>query len=120
MNLHAYMRFLEDVVIGTLARYGIAGERNVGATGVWVSKPALAKICAMGVKLRRWVTLHGLALNVTTDLSFFDLINPCGLGLPVTSMAKLVGNGVPPLPAVKRAMSEEFAQRIAQGVQQRA
>src|SRR5271154_3150917 len=103
MNLHGYMRFLEDGVIRALAGFGIEGMRSEGATGVWVREmrnaecgmrndgDGLAKICAIGVKLKRWVTLHGIALNVTTDLSFFEMINPCGLGRPVTSMRQVLG-----------------------------
>ena len=115
INLHTYMRFLEAVVIALLLRYGIKGERSAGATGVWVQSKdrGFAKVCAMGVKLRRWVTFHGLALNVTTDLSFFDLINPCGLGLPVTSLKELVGEFAPGMAAVKNAIAEEFGARIA-------
>ena len=117
MNLHGYMRFLEEVVIGVLRGYGIEGERSEGATGVWVrSDPAsrggggveLEKICAMGVKLKRWVTLHGLALNVTTDLTYFDMVNPCGLGRPVTSMAKVMGGRMPMMSEVKERMVREF------------
>ncbi|MCL2647785.1 MAG: lipoyl(octanoyl) transferase LipB [Phycisphaerales bacterium] len=114
MNLHAYMRFLEEVVIELLRRYGIEGTRSAGATGVWVAEGGgaeLAKICAMGVRLKRWVTLHGLALNVTTDLTFFDLINPCGLGRPVTSMAKLMAEQTPTMHEIKRRMIEKIALR---------
>jgi lipoate-protein ligase B len=62
----------------------------------------------MGIKLRRWVTLHGIALNVTTDLSFFTLINPCGLSRPVTSMQKLLADRCPPMPAVKTTFAQTF------------
>lgn len=116
LNLHSYMRTLEEAVIRTIARSGIAGHREDGATGVWVNlaqpdktglagacctaaDPALlssAKICAMGVKFRRWISLHGLALNVTTNLQYFELINPCGLGRPVTSYQKLLGDAATP------------------------
>jgi len=122
LNLHAYMRFLEDVVIQTLAHFDIVGERSEGATGVWVNTQPQAtpqsllhlhKICAMGVKLRRWVTFHGLALNVTTDLSFFDFINPCGLSRPVTSLQKLKGNNTPSMTKVKTVMSNCFTQLLA-------
>ena len=96
LRLHEYMRTLEQAVIDTLAEYGVRGERDPDATGVWVGGSAetpedFAKICAMGVRVRRWVAMHGLALNVTTDLSHFDLIVPCGLaGRPVTSLERVL------------------------------
>ncbi|NNM86887.1 MAG: lipoyl(octanoyl) transferase LipB [Phycisphaerae bacterium] len=111
LKLHNYMRLLEQVIIEVLARFGVTGQRSLGATGVWVAgagTSAPAKICAMGIKLRRWVSLHGLALNITTDLSFFDLINPCGLGRPVTSLAVLLGQRAPTMAQVKMAVVEQF------------
>jgi lipoyl(octanoyl) transferase len=90
-----YMRSLEEVIIRTIAEYGIASTRLDGATGVWLDadKPALArKICAMGVRTSRWITMHGFALNVNTDLSYFDLIVPCGIkDKQVTSMQRELG-----------------------------
>ncbi|MCC6392894.1 MAG: lipoyl(octanoyl) transferase LipB [Bryobacterales bacterium] len=85
-DVGAFVRGLEQVVIHTLDDFGIAGERVRGYTGVWV---AGAKVCAIGVHLSRWVTSHGLALNVDTDLSYFRYIIPCGLTRPVTSMKEL-------------------------------
>ena len=79
----AYVRGLEDVIIGALAGFGIAGARVEGCTGVWVEN---RKIAAIGVHISRWVTSHGFALNVDTDLSYFQYIVPCGLTKPVTSM----------------------------------
>lgn len=79
----AYVRGLEQALIDALAEFGIAGDRVPGATGVWVEG---RKIAAIGVHISRWVTSHGFALNVDTDLSFFQLIVPCGLSKPVTSM----------------------------------
>jgi lipoyl(octanoyl) transferase len=79
----AYVRAIEQVIIATLAEFGIAGERDPEATGVWVSG---RKICAIGVHISRWVTSHGFALNVETDLRYFQYIVPCGLSKPVTSM----------------------------------
>lgn len=79
----AYVRALEQALIDVLAEFGIAGDRVPGATGVWVDG---RKIAAIGVHISRWVTSHGFALNVDTDLSFFQLIVPCGLTKPVTSM----------------------------------
>jgi lipoyl(octanoyl) transferase len=82
----AYMRALEDVLIATLAEFGIAGERLEGATGVWVGG---AKVAAIGVHISRWVTSHGFALNVDTNLDYFRYIVPCGLTKPVTSLRAL-------------------------------
>lgn len=82
----AYVRALEQVIIGALEGFGIAGDRVNGATGVWVNG---AKVAAIGVHISRWVTSHGFALNVTTDLNYFQLIVPCGLTKPVTSLAAL-------------------------------
>lgn len=79
----AYVRAVEDVIIGTLASIGIEGWRDPSATGVWTSQ---GKICAIGVHISRWVTTHGFALNHTTDLSYFRYIVPCGLTRPVTSI----------------------------------
>jgi lipoyl(octanoyl) transferase len=92
-DIHRYMRLLEEAVIRTLAHYGIEAGRLPGLTGVWLGHENQArKICAMGVKTSRWVTLHGLALNVNTDLAYFDYIVPCGLaGRAVTSMQKELG-----------------------------
>jgi lipoyl(octanoyl) transferase len=87
-DVGAYLRTLEEVLILTLADYGLEGRRDPAATGVWVGD---AKIAAMGVHLSRWVTTHGFALNVTTDLDYFRYIVPCGLTRPVTSMEKLLG-----------------------------
>src|SRR5205823_6412223 len=88
-DLHAYLRHLEDAVIATCTRAGLATDREPGKTGVWLGKPTeRKKICTMGIACRKWVTFHGLALNVTTDLSYFRRINPCGFSSEVmTSMA---------------------------------
>ena len=88
-DIHKYLRSLEEVIIRTLADYGIKGERSEGETGVWldVGTPFARKICAMGVRASRWVTMHGFALNVNTDLGYFDNIIPCGRrGKVVTSL----------------------------------
>lgn len=94
-DIHRYMRALEEAVILTLAHYGIKGERYKGLTGVWLDAehPGKArKICAMGVRTSHWVTMHGLALNVNTDLNYFSLIIPCGISdKAVTSMEKELG-----------------------------
>lgn len=95
-DLGRYMRNLEEVIIKTIAHYGIKGERLEGATGVWIDVDAQPrKICAMGVKCSRWITIHGLALNMNTDLSYFGHIVPCGISdKGVTSMAKELGHPV--------------------------
>ena len=105
-DLHRYLRRLEEVLIRTLHRYGIRGERSAGQTGVWVHG---AKIASIGVHVSRWVSRHGLALNVSPDLSAFDLIVPCGLsGIRMTSMAALLKRQVP-VQAVAEAVAEQFA-----------
>ena len=89
LNLGSYMRALEAAVINTLRPLGLDAVAEAGATGVWIRRPgrSAAKVCAMGVRVRRHVTLHGLALNVCNDLSLFHLIDPCGLSFrPVTSL----------------------------------
>ncbi|WP_411895877.1 lipoyl(octanoyl) transferase LipB [Winogradskyella sp. A2] len=88
-DIHKYLRFLEEVIILTLAEYGLKTERSPGETGVWldVGTPFARKICAMGVRASRWVTMHGFALNVNADLGYFDNIIPCGIrGKAVTSL----------------------------------
>ena len=93
-----YMRNLEEVIIRTIAEYGIESERSEGETGVWidVNIPHKArKICALGVRTSRWITMHGFALNVNTDLEYFNLIIPCGIqNKQVTSMAKELGKEI--------------------------
>ena len=96
-DIHKYLRLLEEVVILTLKDYGIKGERSKGETGVWldVGSKNARKICAFGVKSSRWVTMHGLALNINTDLSFFNYIVPCGISdKGVTSINKEINNSV--------------------------
>ncbi|MFA9289932.1 MAG: lipoyl(octanoyl) transferase LipB [Solirubrobacteraceae bacterium] len=80
-DIHKYLRYLEEVVIKTLAYFNIDSQRSKGETGVWldVEKPYARKICAMGIRASRWVTMHGFALNVNTDLSYFNHIVPCGI-----------------------------------------
>jgi lipoate-protein ligase B len=88
-DLHWYLRKIEEALINTLADYGIPAERNTAYTGVWTRGK---KIASIGVHARDWVTWHGFALNVTTDLSFFDLIVPCGIsGVVMTSIARQLG-----------------------------
>ena len=88
-DVHAYVRAIEQAIIDTLAGFGIAAGREAGATGVWTAE---GKIAAIGVHISRWVTSHGFALNVDTDLNYFRYIVPCGLTRPVTSMRSL-GSG---------------------------
>ena len=88
-DIHKYLRSLEEVIIRTLSDYGLKGERSEGETGVWldVGTSFARKICAMGVRCSRWITMHGFALNVNTDLGYFDNIIPCGIrGKAVTSL----------------------------------
>jgi lipoyl(octanoyl) transferase len=97
-DIHKYMRALEEAIILTLGEYGLKGERVDGLTGVWLDGETNnpRKICAMGVKSSRWVTMHGLALNVDTDMSYFNNIVPCGIeDKSVTSLSKELGRKVP-------------------------
>jgi lipoyl(octanoyl) transferase len=90
-DIHKYLRYLEEAIITTLAHYGVKGERFEGYTGVWIEadKPSARKICAMGVRCSRWVTMHGFAFNINTDLSYFNHIVPCGIDdKAVTSLEK--------------------------------
>jgi len=94
LRIRAYIEKMEDAIILTLADYGIKSERLESATGVWLDagiEEKERKICAIGVKVSRFVTMHGFALNVNTDMSYFDHINPCGLSKGVTSMQKELG-----------------------------
>ena len=96
-DIHKYMRYLEEAVIQTLAHFGIEATRYDGLTGVWLDaeRPNARKICAMGVKCSRWVTMHGIALNVDPDLTYFGNIVPCGIqDKAVTSMSKELGMAI--------------------------
>jgi lipoyl(octanoyl) transferase len=111
-DIHKYLRFLEEMVILTLAEYGLKGERSPGETGVWldVGSPFARKICAMGVRASRWVTMHGFALNVNTDLGYFDLMIPCGIkGKAVTSLNVELEKKEVPLGEVKQKLLKHFA-----------
>ncbi|MBL0927349.1 MAG: lipoyl(octanoyl) transferase [Phycisphaerales bacterium] len=130
LNLHSYMRLLEAAVIDAVASFGVSAHRDVCATGVWVggegpgaglvgagdacaADKTGAKLCAMGVRVRKWVSMHGLALNVTTDLDHFGLIVPCGLvGRPVTSLQRLLGPGCPGMAEVKAAVGAALTARL--------
>ena len=111
-DLGKYMRALEEVVIQTIGEFGIIGDRLEGSTGVWLDPEDLTKarkICAMGVKCSRWVTMHGLALNVNADLNYFNFIVPCGItDKAVTSMEKELGHKIDEQ-EVKKVLLEKFA-----------
>lgn len=138
LNLSTYMRLLERAVIDTIATWEITGHTECGATGVWVDRDALApspseregrgkggvcdqprtanrstntaKICAMGVRIRKNTTMHGLALNVAPDMSHFNLIVPCGLeGRPVTSMHQLLDKSCPTMEQVKKHLAKTLS-----------
>jgi lipoyl(octanoyl) transferase len=111
-DIHKYLRFLEEMVIRTLSDYGLEASRSQGETGVWleVGTPRARKICAMGVRASRWVTMHGFALNVNADLSYFDLMIPCGIkGKGVTSLGAELGRYVP-MQEVRDRLKTHFLQ----------
>lgn len=114
-DVHRYVRYLEEAIIRTIAIYGLSGKRVDGYTGVWLDATDQLperKICAIGVHLSRWVTLHGFAFNVNTDLSHFDHIVPCGIAdddKAVTSLAKELGEKLP-IEAVKSNLKAQFAE----------
>lgn len=106
-DLHRYMRDVEETLIRALARFGIEAGRVDGLTGVWVDG---AKVAAIGIRVSRWIAHHGFALNVDTDLSYFDLIVPCGIAdRPVTSMESILGRAVD-ADAVQDALEAAFAE----------
>ena len=111
-DIHKYLRFLEEMVILTLADYGLNAERSNGETGVWldVGTPFARKICAMGVRASRWVTMHGFALNVNADLGYFDLMIPCGIkGKAVTSLNVELGKKEVDMNEVKQRLLKHFS-----------
>lgn len=143
LRIHSYMRLLEDVVIATLGEFGLAAGRDACATGVWIDDPVgetvappamcspdrsgsevscdagpreirrSAKICAMGVRVSRWVSMHGLALNVAPNLEHFTLIVPCGLaGRPVTSLARELGRRAPSIATVKERLAANLLEAL--------
>lgn len=115
-DLHRYLRELEEAVVRTCAAFGVAAGRVDGRTGVWVgpdARGAERKVCAMGVRCSRWVTMHGLALNVTTDLAWFDRIVPCGIAdRGVTSLAAETG-AEPEADVVERTLLAHLADRLS-------
>jgi lipoate-protein ligase B len=112
-DLHAFLRNLEEAVIATCARSGVTADREPGKTGVWMSDPSGArkKLCSMGIACRKWVTFHGLALNVATDLSYFARINPCGFEANVMTSLAAQQPAVDPV-AVRSALVEELGQTL--------
>jgi lipoyl(octanoyl) transferase len=109
-DLHRYLRNLEEAVIATCARFGLATDREPGKTGVWLTTPAgmRRKLCSMGIACRKWVTFHGLALNVSADLAYFRRINPCGFESSVmTTMAEQLAAPVE-LAEVRRTLAAEL------------
>lgn len=125
-RLVEYLRSLESAVIATLSGFGVRGQRDPAATGVWADiGGTLHKVCAIGVRVRRWITMHGLAINADPDLSHFGLIVPCGLhGRPVTSLRRLLGDGCPSMGDLKSSLSmhlsSTFAEMAARADERRA
>lgn len=112
-DIHKYLRFLEEVIILTLADYGVTGTRSDGETGVWLDAgtPFARKICAMGVRASRWVTMHGFALNVNANLGYFDNIIPCGIrGKAVATLNVELGVEYVDEAEVKQKLLKYFAQ----------
>jgi len=110
-DIHKYLRLLEEMVILTLAEYGLKAERSKGETGVWldVGTPFARKICAMGVRASRWVTMHGFALNVNSNLGYFDHMIPCGIkGKAVTSLHVELGKSQVSMNEVKEKLLKHF------------
>lgn len=113
-DIHKYMRYLEEAVIQVLDHYGIKGERSQGFTGVWIDadKPTARKICAMGVKSSRWVTMHGIGFNINSNLSYFSHIVPCGIeDKSVTSLQQELGRAVD-MQEVKDLLKEKLASQF--------
>lgn len=110
-DIGKYLRSLEEVIILTLSEYGIKGERSKGETGVWIDpdhKMKARKICAMGVRCSRWITMHGFALNVNTNLDYFTMIVPCGIAdKQVTSLQKELGKELD-IDQVKKVLLSKF------------
>ncbi len=108
-DTHKYLRALEEVIIDTLAYYGLKGERNEKYTGVWIED---RKICAIGIKVSRWITMHGFAFNINTDLNYFNGIIPCGIKeKSVTSLSKELDKEIE-LNDVKEKVKENFIKKF--------
>ena len=115
LSVGAYVHRLEDAVITALKGWDIPATKDPAAVGIWVEhERVMKKICALGVRIRRGVSMHGIALNVTTDLTYFNLIIPCGLvGKPVTSLAAVMGKACPEMNEVKRIVSDAIRRTFA-------
>jgi lipoate-protein ligase B len=127
LSVGAYVHMLEDTVIATLAEYNIDAFKDPTAIGVWVQKGSAessnpepqtlnlssAKICALGIRIKRGISLHGIALNLSTDLALFNLINPCGLSRPVTSIRDLLGDAAPTMADLKQTFTRNFLATFA-------
>ena len=119
MNVVQYMRFLEQIVINTVAEFDVEARRIEGCTGVWVDHPDgptdLAKLAALGVRVKRNVTLHGLALNVTTNLTHYATIVPCGLhGKTVTSLEHILKDRMPSIQSTKNELINQFRRHVTE------
>lgn len=122
-DIHKYMRFLEEMIILTLAEYGLKAERSKGETGVWldVGTPFARKICAMGVRASRWITMHGFALNVNTNLGYFDNMIPCGIkGKAVTSLNVELGKAEISMEEVKGKLLKHFLELFEAEINEKA
>lgn len=122
-DIHKYLRLLEEMIILTLAEYGLKAERSKGETGVWldVGTPFARKICALGVRASRWVTMHGFALNVNTNLGYFDNMIPCGIkGKAVTSLNVELGKAEISMEEVKEKLLKHFLLLFEAEVKQEA
>lgn len=114
LSVGGYVKVLEQVVMDVLAEYGIASQLDPSAIGVWTEHEGkLAKICALGVRIRRGISMHGIALNLTTDLRYFNLIVPCGLTRPVTSMGLIMGDRAPTMERLKQVMARQMRAKFA-------
>lgn len=112
-DIHKYLRLLEEMIILTMADFGLKGERSKGETGVWldVGTPFARKICAMGVRASRWVTMHGFAFNINADLGYFDHMIPCGIkDKSVTSLNVELGKPKIDMDQVKARLTNHFAE----------
>lgn len=122
-DIHKYLRFLEEMIIRTLAEYGLTGERSPGETGVWldVGTPFARKICAMGVRASRWVTMHGFAFNINSNLGYFDHMIPCGIkGKAVTSLNMEMGRSDIPMEDVKEKLLHHFGELFEAEIRQKS
>jgi len=117
IGIHAYIRALEEAIIRSCAHFGVPCHREEGATGVWAGDPGprARKIAAIGVRVSRWVTMHGLALNVAPQMEHFALIVPCGLhDRALTSLRQELGEGAPAMDAVKKSLAEQLMRALGE------